>query len=127
MDTDDTVDASYEVDDQEDETEEPENDDSEEDSETEEEKLAEEPAEGNLFPGMEIPEGIENLALEMKKAEIIRKKQQSIEKDKREELCELMEHLNFRRFQLDIDGICYEFELEEKAKVKSKKLKKEEE
>ena len=86
----------------------------------------EEEQSGNLFPGMELPEEIESLAREMKTAEIARKEQLSIEKEKREDLRDLMAEMDIPKFQIEIDGYDYEFVLEEKSKVKSKKIKHEE-
>ena len=80
----------------------------------------------NLFPGMEVPDDIEALARELKHAEIARKEQLAIEKEKREELYELMAERDFTKFQIEIDGYDYEFYIEDKAKVKSKKIKVEE-
>ena len=79
----------------------------------------------NLFPGMEIPKDIENLAREMKQAEIARKEQAEIEKENREQLGAAMAENDLRRFQIEVNGQDYEFEIEETSKVKSKKLNQE--
>lgn len=76
----------------------------------------------NLFPGMKVPKEVEKLAREMKEAELARKRAGTVEKEARENLCFLMENKNFRRFQIEIEGVDYEFELDTSSKVKSKKV-----
>ncbi len=61
----------------------------------------------------------------MKVAEIARKEAANVEKDMCEDLCFAMEQKDFTRFQMEIDGVEYEFEREEFGKVKSKKLREE--
>lgn len=78
-----------------------------------------------LFPGMKIPKDIEDLAREMKKAELERKRNGAIEKDRRADLCVLMTQKKCKAFQMEIDGQDFEFNLEELAKVTSKRMSEE--
>jgi hypothetical protein len=80
----------------------------------------------NLFPTPEIPKEVKKLATEMKTAEIERKRLNSFEKEKRGLLAEIMKKKKWKRFELEIDGIDYEFQLESNEKLKSKKLKEDE-
>jgi len=79
-----------------------------------------------LVPGMKIPKDIEKLALEMKSAELARKEQGAIEKDRRTDLCVLMKQKKCKAFQLEIDGRDFEFNLEEMVRVTSKRLSEDE-
>jgi len=85
-------------------------------------KKERDPDSGSLFPGMKVPKPIEKLARKMKAAEIERKKFAAIEKDAREDLCLMMAKKEFTRFQIELEGDDYEFELDTSAKVKSKKV-----
>jgi len=75
-----------------------------------------------LFPGMKIPKDIERKARDMKKAELERKRAGAIEKELRAELCVLMSAKKCKAFQIEVDGVDIEFNLEELAKVTSKKV-----
>jgi len=77
---------------------------------------------GNLFPGMKVPKEVETLARKMKEAELARKQAGAVEKEARESLCLLMEKKDFRRFQIEIEGTDYEFELDTSSRVKSKRV-----
>jgi len=77
---------------------------------------------GNLFPGMKVPKDVEALDRKMKEAELTRKQAGAVEKEARENLCLLMEKKDFRRFQIEIEGSDYEFELDTSSRVKSKKV-----
>lgn len=87
-------------------------------------EISEEREEGssNLFPGMKVPKEVETLARKMKEAELARKQAGAVEKEARENLCLLMEKKDFRRFQIEIEGVDYEFELDTSSRVKSKKV-----
>jgi len=75
-----------------------------------------------LFPGMKIPKDIAALARKMKVAELERKRAGAVEKDTRAELCVLMIKKDCKAFQMDVDGIDFEFNLEELTKVTSRRM-----